>query len=126
MKSLTILKIKNRITDITPNYYQQLSDELDKTYINTQEVLNIADKLYSINKNIVDSFGNLDREMKSLENCWTSVGYQRTIAAFSIIKDHLNTRNTQMNSYIDFIKKVVVTGYEESENTNTSLADAFK
>ena len=75
---------------------------------------------------MVNEFDNLIRSMGNLERIWSGIASGNAMASFNILKEHLGTRNTQMTNYIDFIKQVIVSGYEETETSNTTLADAFK
>ena len=113
-----------RITDVSqPNCIQNLANELESMYINTEEVLAKAGELSTINQNMVNEFVT---NMANLDNSWTASAAGNAMSSFETIKEHLSARNTQMNNYIELIKQVIVSGYEETETSNTTLADAFK
>ena len=111
-----------RITDI-PNGN---ADGLDEIYIDTDAVLGKADELSTINQNMVDEFEKVIQKMSSLEGQWTASACGNAMSSFNILKEHLSARSTQMNNYVNLIRKVIVDGYEDTETSNSSLADAFK
>ncbi len=111
-----------RITDV-PN---TSTNTLDQIHIDTEAVLGKADGLSTLNQNMVDEFDKVIQKMSTLEGEWTASACGNAMSSFNILKEHLSARSTQMNNYINLIKKVIVSGYEDTETNNSNLADAFK
>ncbi len=94
--------------------------------IDTDSVLEEANKLSTCNQNIIDEFENLMQEIRNLENNWTSNASSNAISSFETIKTNMSSRGTEMSNYISILTNVVAPGYEDTETRNSSLADAFK
>jgi len=133
-KEESVLKVQNdnvsqkydimdtRITNIQ----QPTSSELDRIKIDTGEVLAKANAMSTLNSEIEELYSTLVTKMNNLENYWSGEASNNANTAFQTIKENEQSRKTELNNYINFLKQTVVPGYEETETTNSSLADSFK
>lgn len=103
-----------------------VSESIEGIYVETENLLEKAGELSTINQNIVDKFEVVIQAMSNLDANWESSSATNAISSFESIKTDMSSRETEMNNYINILKNVVAPGYEDTETTNSKLAEAFK
>ncbi len=98
-----------------------------KMEINTDLVLQNAELLQGLNKQLADAFSDASRSAGSLNNSWSGQAGERAVALFNELKNGcVDSQQKVVADYISFLKTRVSAGYAEVEKVNTDLADAFK
>lgn len=94
---------------------------------NVESILNLAEALSTINKQIDKEYEVLDGKMKNLGDIWKGPAAEAAISKYWDIKGkYYAPRHDVIEDYINFLKQQVGEGYASTENVNKSLADAFK
>ena len=100
---------------------------MDGIVISTERVVDVAEKIKSFNKEMNDEFQDLDKAFSRLDNAWNSATGTMVLNKFYSIKDaYQEARFGVMDNFSRFLLEQVAAGYEEAENINSKLADAFK
>lgn len=95
--------------------------------IKTTQVLKAAMNITTCNSNIENAFEAVETAMKNLSDAWSGQASANAVSRFnSMKKGYKDTRYEVIRQYVDFLNQQIETGYEATETTNTSLADAFK
>ena len=99
----------------------------DLIKIDTAQVLEIANKLSELNDDLQTNLKEAQTAITNLENVWKGEAATATIEAInSFASDYFQNYYDLINQYVEFLKKNVVTGYEDTETANTTLAESFK
>lgn len=95
--------------------------------INTQLAVNAANSLKNINNQIRDSFPSVESAISRLDASWDGSAASTSISKFNEIKTkYPDARYNVIDNYANFLLQQVGEGYTQTEETNKSLADAFK
>lgn len=99
--------------------------------IDTDKVREVADNISNNNTKLDNEFKAVENAISYLESGWVGVAKDVAATKFSQIKkmyfDNVTTsRHTSIQDHVKFLKEYIGDVYDEVENTNTSLADAFK
>ena len=99
----------------------------DLIKVDTGRVLEIANNLDNLNQDLQTNLKDIQTTINNLSSSWTGNAANATKEAIdSFAKDYFQNYYDLVNQYVEFLRKNVVQGYEETENANTSLADSFK
>ncbi len=94
---------------------------------NTDRIAATATKINSINNQIKNRYQGVENAMKNLDNSWDGKAATHAIGKFhSIRSNYEDSRYTVLLNYVHFLEEQVSEGYGVTENTNESLAAAFK
>lgn len=95
--------------------------------IKTQQVINTATVIGTHNSNITYALEPVESAIQAMRTEWSSPAGERAAECFYTISNmYKDTRPKVIQNYINYLCQQVGEGYEETETTNTSLADAFK
>lgn len=96
-------------------------------YINTERVTDTAQIIKVCNDNISAEIEEVERVIQQLNDAWDGMASEAAISKYqNIKKTYYERRYKVMNQYTDYLLTPVNQGYEQTENVNTSLSDAFK
>ena len=99
----------------------------DSIKVNTAHITATANKIANYNTVIRNEFSSVEAAIKSLNHSWDSVVSNSAISSFHAIKNtYHDARYHVVDNYVTFLRQQVDAGYTQTENTNKSLADAFK
>ena len=99
----------------------------DLIKIDTAQVAEIANTLAGLNNDLQTNLKEAQAAITNLENVWQGEAATATIDAINTFAaDYFQNYYDLINQYVEFLKKNVAEGYEETEITNTTLADSFK
>ena len=99
----------------------------DLMKIDRAQVDAIADSISKLNDDLQTTLTNAQTTIKNLEQVWTGDAATATIEAVnSFANQYFQSYKDLIDQYVEFLKNVVVSGHEDTETTNTTLADAFK
>ncbi|MBR5949284.1 MAG: WXG100 family type VII secretion target [Clostridia bacterium] len=95
--------------------------------INTQKVSATATIISRENKDILDAFDAVKRSIDNMTRNWQGSAAAKSREAFDKIKeDFVRPRYESINTFVRFLNECVGQGYEETEDTLTKSAQAFK
>lgn len=99
--------------------------------INTNTVLEVSENIAVYNKEIDSKFEAVKDAMGVLQNNWSGIAQEQAIYKFNTIKSEYfensdTKRANTIKNYTNYLKNYVGIGYDKTETSNTSLADAFK
>lgn len=95
--------------------------------INTNSAVVAATHIKTINNQIRDSFSNVKKAISQLDNAWDGSAATNSIGKFNEIKSKFpEARYKVVDNYVNYLLQQVSEGYVQTEDTNKSLADAFK
>lgn len=95
--------------------------------IDSEQVLGIASQLESDNRLLQDLLNESKETLNSLSRSWTGKAAEETRASYeSFAGKFFQTYFDVIDQYAKFLRNNVAAGYEETEQVNTQLADAFK
>jgi len=95
--------------------------------INTDAAIATANKIKNLNNQIRDDFKNVQTAINKLASSWDGSAAENSIKEFNSIKTkYCDARYKVMDNYVGFLHKQVGENYAQAEETNKSLADAFK
>ncbi len=99
----------------------------DLIKIDTAQVLEIANKLSSLNDDLQTNLKEAQTTITNLGDIWKGEAATATIDAVnSFATEYYQNYYDLIDQYVQFLKNNVVSGYEETETVNTTLADSFK
>lgn len=99
---------------------------MDNLKINTDAVINTANKIKLSNTQMRDEFQDLERAIGRLDSAWESPASSIVIRKFYDIKsDFFYERYEVLDNFVKYLFQQIGEGYTDTENTNKSLADAF-
>lgn len=95
--------------------------------INTNVVRNTACQIASVNQRISHDFSCVEHEISNLNRNWEGTGSYVALKKFNNIKStYCDNRFKIINDMVNFMKKQVGDGYEQTEKAIFSAASAFK
>lgn len=95
--------------------------------INTDSAVSAANNIKHLNNQIRDGFSSVQTAISKLDASWDGAAATNSIAEFNGIKNkYCNARYKVVDNYVAFLYQQVGEGYTQTEETNKSLADAFK
>ena len=96
-------------------------------YINTEGVLGVANNLQAINTQLHKDFIPIQTAMKKLDTSWDGPASVDAMQKYGEINKAFEGDGYKiLQDYVNCLTQHVVLGYENTEETNTSLADNFK
>lgn len=99
---------------------------MGKQVVNTDRISLSASKLRNTNSAIDSAFSALKRKTHQLENNWKSRTADAAKSTLAKIIKNGDERSKVLINYINFLEQQVNTGYINTEDVNTTLADKFK
>ena len=95
--------------------------------INTDLVIDCADKLKSYNRANRDRFDDVQSKVNTLDKNWDGAAATGAMQKFNAIRSSFcEARYDIVDDYACFLIQLVAGGYHEVETANTTLADQFK
>ena len=95
--------------------------------INAEAVVRAAENIRNFNNTMRDSFDSVQDAISRLDNYWEGSAATSVISKFGAIKNnYCDARYSVLSNYIGFMLQQVGEGYNQTEEVNKSLADAFK
>ena len=95
--------------------------------IDSEQVLGIASQIESDNQQLQQLLNDSKTTVDSLSSYWTGKAADDTRAAYeSFSSKFFQTFYDVLNQYVKFLRDNVAAQYEQTEQVNTQLADAFK
>lgn len=96
-------------------------------FVNTAEVLLLAENINEINNNISNALEKVTSAMNSLNGSWSGAAGERAVSMFNSINSGcIEVQRVAIADYANFLKQRISGGYEQIETINISLSDAFK
>lgn len=93
----------------------------------TDLVMTTANEIGQINSNIKNDFTDVRNAINRLNAEWDGQAATEAMGQFNnIASQFCDSRYKVMENYVSYLKKQVTPGYENTENANVKLADAFK
>lgn len=98
---------------------------MDGIRINTDRVVEMAGIIDSHNDFLSTYRGNFEKEIKKIcTEHWKGEAANKAISKLSEINEE--KRFNEIKAYANILRQYVGEGYNETEETNKNLADAFK
>lgn len=95
--------------------------------VNTDAAVTAARNIKLCNTQIRDNFPTLQSAISDLDGSWDGAAAGAAISKFNEIRSKFSdARYTALDNYVNFLLQQVGEGYTQTEETNKSLADAFK
>lgn len=95
--------------------------------IDSEQVLAIASQIESDNQQLEQLLNDSKASIDSLSSYWTGKAAEETRASYeSFANKFFQNYYDILNQYVKFLRTNVATQYEQTEQVNTQLADAFK
>lgn len=93
----------------------------------TDLIISTAEEIAVINKSIKEDFEDVKRAMGKLDSSWDGKAATEAMQCFNSINAQFGeTRYNIMDNYVNFLRQYVAPSYENAENVNVKLAEAFK
>ena len=99
---------------------------MPKQEINSERISSAANKLRTVNNNINNEFRTLQSKMRQLEANWRGAAGTAAQTTMHQLLNYNEARSTVLQNYLNMLERQVNPGYQETETTNSSLADKFK
>ena len=95
--------------------------------IDSEQVLSIALQIENENKNLQQLLEDSKTTVDNLSSYWTGKAAEDTRASYdSFAGKFFQTYYDVLNQYVKFLRTNVAAQYEQTEQVNTQLADAFQ
>lgn len=95
--------------------------------VDTGAVVTAAGNIKQCNVDMRDQFTQVQSAINQLNNSWEGSAATAAISKFHEIKSKFyEARYQTLDNYVNFLLQQVGEGYNKTEQTNKSLADAFK
>lgn len=95
--------------------------------ISTDQVEAIATSIENSNKKLKTTLEESQTAIKGLSSTWQGDASQATISAYdTFAANYFQNYYDTIDAYVKFLRTNVSADYQSTENTNTTLADAFK
>jgi len=95
--------------------------------IDSEQVLGIASSIESDNQQLQQLLNDSKATVDNLASYWTGKAADETRASYdSFAGKFFQTYYDVLEQYVKFLRTNVAAQYEETEQVNTQLADAFK
>lgn len=99
----------------------------DLIKIDTAQVVQIADKMASLNDELQQTLESAKKTITNLNLVWEGEAANSTIDAINEFSaKYFQSYYNLIDNYVAFLRKTVSEGYEQAETANTSLSEAFK
>ena len=107
------------------------TDVVDKIYVETDRVKEVAKSIGKYNKTIQDGFDAVNKSMNNLLNKKKKKKKEKAFARYKVIKkvyqdDQTSSRYQVIDNYRKLLEEVVAPDYEKTETTNVKIAEAYK
>ena len=100
---------------------------MDGITIDTEQVLGIASNIENDNLQLQQLLNDSKTTVDNLTSYWTGTAAENTRSSYdSFAGKFFQTYFDVLNQYVKFLRTNVAAQYEQTENANTQLADAFK
>ncbi|MFI3326526.1 MAG: WXG100 family type VII secretion target [Clostridia bacterium] len=100
---------------------------MDTIKVNTDAVIATATTINSLNAKIESNISAVESAMNALNNNWDGAASTVAITKFNTLKsEYHSSRFDVVSNYTNFLLQQVGEGYVTTEDTNKSLAEAFK
>ena len=95
--------------------------------IDSDQVMAIASQIESDNKELQQVLNESKSSIDSLSSYWTGKAADETRSSYeSFANKFFQTYYDVLNQYVKFLRTNVAAQYQETEQVNTHLSDAFK
>jgi WXG100 family type VII secretion target len=95
--------------------------------LDSEQVLAIASQIESDNQQLQQLLSDSKAAVDSLSSYWTGKASDETRSSYeSFAGKFFQTYYDVLNQYVKFLRGNVAQQYEQTEQVNTQLADAFK
>lgn len=95
--------------------------------IDTDGVLNVSRQIDTINNKLLAEFSPVKSAVKKLDSSWDGSVATAAMRHFNAISSSFEKDGIKiLKDYSRYLSNHVATGYENTEDTNTKLADRFK
>ena len=95
--------------------------------IDSEQVLAIASQIESDNEQLQQLLNDSKSTVDSLSSYWTGRAADETRSSYeSFANKFFQSYYDVLNQYVKFLRSNVAEQYEQTEQVNTQLADAFK
>lgn len=95
--------------------------------VNTDAVVSAAQNIRKVNNDIHNLISSVESAMRSLDNAWDGNASTNAVNKYHSIKNaYCDNRYNVIENFVNFLLQQVGEGYDQTETTNKSLADAFK
>lgn len=95
--------------------------------IDSEQVLGIASQIQSDNEQLKQLLSDSKASVDALSSYWTGKAADDTRTSYeSFANKFFQTYYDVLDQYVKFLRNNVATQYEQTEQVNTQLADAFK
>ena len=95
--------------------------------LDSDQVLAIASQIESDNQQLQQLLNDSKASVDSLSSYWTGKASDETRSSYETFANKFfQTYYDVLNQYVKFLRNNVATQYEQTEQINTQLADAFK
>jgi WXG100 family type VII secretion target len=95
--------------------------------LDSEQVLAIASQIESDNEQLQQLLNDSKASVDSLSAYWTGKAADETRSAYeSFAGKYFQSYYDILNQYVKFLRTNVAAQYEQTEQANTQLADAFK
>lgn len=95
--------------------------------VNTGTVVTVAQNIRKANNDIRDLLSPVESAIKTLDNSWDGNASTNAMNKYNSIKNAFcDNRYNVIENFVNFLLQQVGEGYDQTEATNVSLADAFK
>ncbi len=95
--------------------------------ISTDQVLEIASQLESLNKKLTEELQRSKETVDHLANIWEGEASASTIDAYNeFASKFFQLYEDIINEYVKFLRANVAEGYDAAEAQNISIAEAFR
>ena len=100
---------------------------MDGITIDTEQVLGIASNIENDNLQLQQLLNDSKTTVDNLVSYWTGPAAENTRSSYdSFATKFFSMYFDVLNQYVKFLRTNVAAQYEQTENVNTQLADAFK
>lgn len=95
--------------------------------LDTEQVLSIASQIESDNQQLLELLQESKATVNALSSYWQGNAANETIASYeSFSGKFFQQYHDILDQYVKFLRNNVASQYEQVEQVNTQLADAFK
>lgn len=95
--------------------------------LDTEQVLAIASQIENDNRQLQQLLNDSKSSVDSLSSYWTGKASDETRSSYETFANKFfQTYYDVLDQYVKFLRNNVSAQYEQTEQVNTSLADAFK
>jgi len=97
-----------------------------QSIINTEEILSLASKIENNNNRINRTLKDVQKEVEKLSSSWSGKAADATKSAVdAFAAEYYDKYREMIKQYVDYLKKMAAEGYNQAEDTNTSVGNQF-